>query len=71
MQPVTGRKHQLRVQMAALGISIVNDDWYPTLQVEAGAVDNYARPLKLLARRLAFTDPISGMPRQFDSVRDL
>ncbi|WP_295686013.1 pseudouridine synthase [uncultured Nevskia sp.] len=71
LQPVTGRKHQLRVQMAALGISIVNDDWYPTLQVEAGAVDNYARPLKLLARRLAFTDPISGMPRQFDSVRDL
>ncbi|WP_273452434.1 pseudouridine synthase [Nevskia ramosa] len=71
LQPVTGRKHQLRVQMAGLGIPIVNDDWYPNLRVAADAEDNYALPLKLLARRLAFTDPISGMPRQFDSVRDL
>ena len=71
LQPVTGRKHQLRVQMAGLGIAIVNDDWYPTLQVAADAEDNYALPLKLLARRLAFTDPISGTSRQFDSVRDL
>ncbi|MDP3293179.1 MAG: pseudouridine synthase [Nevskia sp.] len=71
LQPVTGRKHQLRVQMAGLGIPIVNDDWYPTLQVAADAEDNYALPLKLLARRLAFTDPISGRSRQFDSVRDL
>lgn len=71
LQPVTGRKHQLRVQMAGLGISIVNDDWYPTLKVAAGAEDNYALPLKLLARRLAFVDPISGTPRQFNSMRDL
>lgn len=71
LQPVTGRKHQLRVQMAGLGIPIVNDDWYPTLQVAADAEDNHALPLKLLARRLSFVDPISGMPRQFDSMRDL
>lgn len=71
LQPVTGRKHQLRVQMAGLGIPVVNDDWYPTLQVATDATDDYARPLKLLARRLVFVDPISGTPRQFDSVRDL
>lgn len=71
LQPVTGRKHQLRVQMAGLGIPIVNDDWYPTLQAAADAEDNYTQPLKLLARSLSFVDPISGMPRQFDSVRDL
>lgn len=71
LQPVTGRKHQLRVQMAGLGIPIVNDDWYPTLRVAADAEDNYSQPLKLLARSLSFVDPISGVPRQFDSVRDL
>jgi tRNA pseudouridine32 synthase/23S rRNA pseudouridine746 synthase len=65
LSPLTGKRHQLRVQMAALGLPIANDQIYPTLQPE-GQPD-YDRPLKLLARTLAFTDPISGQPRRFES----
>jgi tRNA pseudouridine32 synthase/23S rRNA pseudouridine746 synthase len=65
LTPVTGRKHQLRVHMAALGAPILNDPWYPTL-AEAAA-DDYSRPLKLLAESLRFEDPITGQLRTFRS----
>ncbi|AKZ63933.1 pseudouridine synthase [Herbaspirillum hiltneri N3] len=70
LNPVTGRKHQLRVHMAALGIPIVNDNFYPHV-VPAGTADNYDAPLKLLARSIAFTDPLSGDVRYFESLRTL
>jgi len=63
LTPVTGRKHQLRVHMAALGAPILNDPWYPTLA--DAAADDPSRPLKLLAEWLAFEDPLTGEPRQF------
>lgn len=63
--PVTGRKHQLRVHMAALGAPVLNDRLYPALSPHAP--DDYARPLKLLARSVAFQDPLSGEPRVFRS----
>jgi tRNA pseudouridine32 synthase/23S rRNA pseudouridine746 synthase len=66
LEPVTGRKHQLRVHMAALGAPIANDGWYP--QAGEPAADDHARPLKLLARRLAFRDPLSGEHREFEST---
>jgi tRNA pseudouridine32 synthase/23S rRNA pseudouridine746 synthase len=69
LQPVTGRKHQLRVHMAALGAAIDNDAFYPDLSAEAD--DDFHRPLKLLARSLRFVDPISGAPRRFESARTL
>lgn len=69
LRPVTGKQHQLRVHMAALGAAIVNDPWYPLLRAEAD--DDFSRPLKLLARSIEFTDPISGLPRQFTSNRSL
>jgi len=69
LQPVTGRKHQLRVHMAALGAPIIGDTLYPRLQ-EADAAD-FSRPLKLLARGLAFVDPVTGQRRAFTSRRDL
>lgn len=65
LQPVTGRKHQLRVQMAGLGAPICNDPWYPVLRAQAP--DDHARPLQLLARRLVFVDPLSGVRREFES----
>ena len=65
LEPVTGRKHQLRVHMAALGAPIHNDRLYP--QLTPAADGDYARPLKLLARSLAFVDPLSGEARRFES----
>ncbi len=69
LEPVTGRKHQLRVHMAALGAPLHNDRYYPVLADEAP--DDWARPLALLAQSLAFEDPLSGLPRRFESQRTL
>lgn len=65
LSPVTGKKHQLRVHMAALGAAIINDDFYPTLCRRAH--DDYSQPLQLLAAELAFIDPLSGAPMRFSS----
>jgi tRNA pseudouridine32 synthase/23S rRNA pseudouridine746 synthase len=69
LKPVTGQRHQLRVHMLALGLPILNDGLYPTLTPE-GEMD-HAHPLQLLAKRLEFTDPVSGEARQFESARML
>ncbi len=65
LTPITGRKHQLRLHMAALGAPIANDGVYPLLR-HRGAGD-YSAPLQLLARRLDFIDPVSGVERSFSS----
>lgn len=67
--PHTGRKHQLRVHMAALGIPIHNDPLYPLLRPVAA--DDFGAPLQLLARALAFRDPLDGRMRRFESRRSL
>lgn len=64
--PATGRTHQLRVHMNALGVPIVHDPLYPVVEPEEAGED-WDRPLQLLARRLEFTDPVSGEPRRFTS----
>jgi tRNA pseudouridine32 synthase/23S rRNA pseudouridine746 synthase len=63
--PLTGRKHQLRVHMAALGAPILNDPYYPELRPRGA--DDYARPLALLARALEFADPLTGETRRFET----
>ena len=63
--PRSGRKHQLRVHMAALGAPIAGDTLYPALAEAADAV--HAHPLRLLARGLAFDEPLSGAPGRFES----
>ncbi|MDN3919011.1 pseudouridine synthase [Roseateles violae] len=66
LRPATGQKHQLRAQLSALGLPIVGDRIYPTLQPEQ-AVPDYRRPLQLLAREIGFVDPCSGERRRFES----
>jgi tRNA pseudouridine32 synthase/23S rRNA pseudouridine746 synthase len=69
LTPITGRKHQLRVHMAALGAPIANDPLYPVLIDDAQ--DDPQHPLQLLARSLEFIDPVTGARRRFDSGRSL
>ncbi|EPJ46265.1 MAG: pseudouridine synthase [Osedax symbiont Rs1] len=63
LNPVTGKTHQLRVHMQALGWPILNDKYYPLLQPLSA--DNYLAPLQLLAKKLEFIDPVTQVPRSF------
>lgn len=65
LYPITGKKHQLRVHMTALGAPLRNDAFYPT--VCDALFDDYSRPLQLLARELRFIDPITGHVHTFTS----
>jgi len=65
LKPVTGKKHQLRAHMSALGIPILNDLIYPLHR--SADQDDYDKPLQLLAQRIAFVDPVTGGQRAFES----
>jgi tRNA pseudouridine32 synthase/23S rRNA pseudouridine746 synthase len=67
LTPRTGRTHQLRLQMASLGLSIIGDPLYPN--VIDVASDDFSQPLHLLAHSLEFEDPVSGGRRAFASRR--
>lgn len=68
-RPVTGKQHQIRLHMAALGMPILNDAFYPLALPCKG--DDFSSPLQLLARSLAFADPFTGEMRRFTSARRL
>src|SRR5215210_4366889 len=55
-RPLTGRKHQVRVHLAALGIPVINDRLYP--EAMPAAPEDFSAPLKLLARSVSFRDPL-------------
>ena len=61
LEPVTGRSHQLRVHLAALGHPILGDDLY------GGPAENLAERLLLHAQELAFVHPLTGEPLQFQA----
>lgn len=64
LEPVTGRSHQLRVHMQAIGHPIVGDALY------AGASDLPADRLLLHATEISFVHPVSGQPMHFESRPD-
>uniref|UniRef100_UPI0034DE5C22 RluA family pseudouridine synthase n=1 Tax=Streptomyces flavofungini TaxID=68200 RepID=UPI0034DE5C22 len=70
LTPHTGRTHQLRVHMNALGLPILGDPVYPVVAPPVAPGD-FRRPLQLLARSLEFTDPVTGTAHRFVSGRSL
>ncbi|MEP7157039.1 MAG: pseudouridine synthase [Betaproteobacteria bacterium] len=72
LSPLSGKKHQLRVHMASLGMPILNDQIYPEhFSKDEIEKDDFSRPLQLLAESLSFRDPVTGQAREFTSGRQL
>ncbi|NMO05124.1 pseudouridine synthase [Gordonia sp. TBRC 11910] len=74
LTPHTGRTHQLRLHMAGLGLPIVGDPLYPDVRQELAELPDrgdFTQPLRLLAATLEFDDPLTGVPRRFESRRGL
>ena len=63
LEPVTGRSHQLRVHMMAIGHPIVGDVFYAPPDVEA-----LSPRLWLHAARLSLPHPVSGESMDFQSA---
>ena len=61
LEPVTGRTHQLRVHLAALGHPIAGDPFY-------GHREDAAPRMMLHACRLAFAHPVGGEALEFVSA---
>jgi tRNA pseudouridine32 synthase/23S rRNA pseudouridine746 synthase len=68
LEPVSGKRHQLRMHMAALGIPIEGDQFYPTVLRGPDAQEDFSHPLQLLAHSVKFTDPHTGQKRQWTST---
>ncbi len=71
LEPLTGKRHQLRVHMNALGLSIAGDQFYPRVLRGPREAEDFSNPLRLLAKAIAFTDPVTGEARAFQSQRAL
>lgn len=71
LEPVSGKRHQLRVHMLALGLPLEGDLFYPELRRRPDAAEDFGQALQLLAQSIAFTDPVTGARRLFESQRSL
>lgn len=71
LHPITGKRHQLRVHMAALGLPLLNDPLYPHVLCGPHTLPDPSKPLQLLARSLSFVDPFTAELRSFHSQLQL
>ena len=71
LTPGSGKKHQLRCHLNALGVPICNDQIYPILTPYQEFSLDFSKPLQLLAKALYFKDPITLKDRVFESQREL
>jgi tRNA pseudouridine32 synthase/23S rRNA pseudouridine746 synthase len=71
LEPVSGKRHQLRVHMMALGLPLEGDQFYPTVLRGPDAEEDFSNPLQLLAKSVAYTDPVTGEAREFHSAMRL
>jgi tRNA pseudouridine32 synthase/23S rRNA pseudouridine746 synthase len=69
--PTTGKRHQLRVHMNAIGAPIRGDQLYPLVLRGPADAEDFVAPLQLLARGMAFPDPVTGTQRHFESQQTL
>jgi tRNA pseudouridine32 synthase/23S rRNA pseudouridine746 synthase len=67
LAPISGKRHQLRVHMNALGIPIEGDLFYPNVLRGPDAPEDFSQPLQLLAQAVRFTDPITDEIREWTS----
>ena len=71
LTPGSGKKHQLRCHLNALNIPMKHDQIYPILTPYQEYDLDFSKPLQLLAKEIAFIDPIDGVKRVFRSSQDL
>jgi len=71
LTPGSGKKHQLRCHLNALGVPIKDDQIYPILTPYQEYDIDIIRPLQLLAKEISFLDPITNKSRSFISNRVL
>ncbi len=67
LEPVTGKRHQLRVHMLSLGAPIEGDQFYPEVLRGPDEAEDFNHPLQLLAARIAFKDPFTGQESSLSS----
>ena len=71
LTPGSGKKHQLRCHLNALGVPIKFDQIYPVLTPYQEYDLDFSKPLQLLAKEITFVDPVTGENRSFVSRREI
>ena len=67
LEPISGKRHQLRVHMMALGMPLEGDLFYPQVLRGPNEPEDFSQPLQLLAQSVSFTDPITAQSREWTS----
>ena len=67
LKPVTGRAHQLRVHLLAIGHPIVGDPLYTPPALASPSASAASARMHLHAARIAFIHPRTRVALQFDS----